>query len=129
MKAKSVWRAIICSRVLLSTTFYLLSLKDNLVIMQWNDEEATQVTASMANNIQSNGQQFKFQSFAEYNGHLLQVPKVNLVERTKIKSLIITSVMSREIYYHYFLFFFLLYWHIHCYLHRYKFLRVHGNTK
>jgi hypothetical protein len=95
--------------------------------MQWNDEEATQVTESMANNIQSNGQPFKFQSFAEYNGHLLQVPKVNLAERTKIKSLIITSV-HRDILPLLSLFF-LLYWHIHCYLHRYKFLRVHGNTK
>lgn len=65
--------------------------------MQWNYEEATQVTESMANNIQGNGQPFKFQSFAEYNGHLLQVPKVNPAERTKIKSLIITSVMSTEI--------------------------------
>jgi len=97
MKAKSARTAIRCSRILLSTTFYLLSLKDNLVIMQWNDEDATQVTETMASNIQSNGQPFRFQSFAQYNGHLLQVPKVNLVERTKIKSLIITSVMSTEI--------------------------------
>jgi hypothetical protein len=73
--------------------------------MQWNDDEATQVTESMAGNKQSNGQPFKFQSFAEQNGHLLQVPKVNLAERTKIKSLIITSVMSTEINYHSFLFF------------------------
>jgi hypothetical protein len=104
MKAKCAWMAIRCS-VPFSTTFYLLSLKDNLVIMQWNDEEALQVTESMANNIQNNEHTFKFQSIAEYNGHLLQVPKVNLAERTQIKSLIITSVMSTEIYYHSFLFF------------------------
>jgi len=105
MKVKSAWMAIRCSCVLLSTTFHLLSLKDNLVITQRNDEEVTQVAELMANNIQSNGHPFKFQFFAENNEHLLQVPKVNLAERTKIKSLIITSVMSTEIYYHSFLLF------------------------
>jgi hypothetical protein len=96
--------------------------------MQWNDEEATQGTESMANNIQSNGQPFKFQSFAGYNGHLLQVPKVNLVERTKIK---ITHnyicYVHREILPLLSLILYCI--GTHSYLHRHKFLRVYGNTK
>ena len=50
----------------------------------------------MANNMQSKGLLFKFQSSAQYNGHFIPVPKVNLAARSKIKSLIITSVISTE---------------------------------